>query len=126
MVSTNEEVDTMQDSKRAPRRRHPVELKAQVLRECAEPEASVAGVALTHGLNANLVHKWRRQAERGSAALAPVCEREAFIPVALASEPAPEAGDIRLELRRGPLLVNVTWPAASAAQCAAWMREVLK
>ena len=118
----------MQDSKRAPRRRHPVELKAQVLRECAEPEASVARVALTHGLNANLVHKWRRQAERGSAALAPVHERErgAFIPVALASEPAPEPGDIRIELRRGPVAVNVTWPMASAAQCAAWMREVLK
>ena len=116
----------MQDSKRAPRRRHPVELKAQVLRECAEQEASVARVALTHGLNANLVHKWRRQAERGNAALAPMREREAFIPVALASEPAPEPSDILLELRRGPLLVNVTWPAASAAQCAAWMREVLK
>ncbi len=114
----------MQDSKRAPRRRHPAELKAQVLRECAEPEASVAGVAMAHGLNANLVHKWRRQAERGNRVLAPVAAREsgAFIPIALASEP----GDIRLELRRGPLLVNVTWPVASAAHCAAWMREVLK
>ncbi len=116
----------MQDSKRAPRRRHPVELKAQVLRECAELQASVARVALTHGLNANLVHKWRRQAERGNVALGPMREREAFIPVALAGEPAPEPSDIRLELRRGPLLVNVTWPVASAAQCAVWMREVLK
>ncbi len=116
----------MEDSSRAPRRRHPVELKAQVLRECAEPEASVARVALTHGLNANLVHKWRRHAERGNHALAPTHEAGAFIPIALASEPAPEPSDIHLELRRGPLLVNVTWPVASAAQCATWMRELLK
>ena len=116
----------MQDSKRAPRRRHPIALKAQVLRECAEPGASVASVALRHGLNANLVHKWRRQAERGDAALAPVRSAEAFILIALASEPAPEAGDIRIELRRGPLLVSVTWPVASAAPFAAWVREVLK
>ena len=116
----------MEDSKRAPRRRHPVELKAQVLRECAEPGASIAQIAMAHGLNANLVHKWRRQAERGDAALAPVRSAGAFIPIALASEPAPEAVDIRIELRRGPLLVNVTWPVASAAQCAAWMRELLK
>ncbi|WP_369651694.1 MULTISPECIES: hypothetical protein [unclassified Variovorax] len=29
---------------------------------CAKPEASVASIALAHGLNANLVHKWRRMA----------------------------------------------------------------
>jgi transposase len=32
------------------------------LLECAEPGASVASVALSHGINANVVHKWRRQA----------------------------------------------------------------
>ena len=85
-------------------------------------------MALTHGLNANLVHKWRRQAERGNGVVGPVPAREsgAFIPIALASEPAPEAVDIRIELHRGPLRVNVTWPVASAAHCAAWMRELLK
>src|SRR5438093_6671865 len=44
----------------APRRRHGAELKAKVLAECDEPGASVAAVAQSHGLNANLVHKWRR------------------------------------------------------------------
>ncbi len=98
----------MQDSKRAPRRRHPVELKAQVLRECGEPRASIAQVALTHGLNANLVHKWRRQAERGRDLVAPMRESGGFIPLTLTPEPAPEAVDIRIELHRGPLRVNVT------------------
>lgn len=114
----------MQDSKRAPRRRHPVELKACVLRECAEPGASIAQVAMMHGLNANLVHKWRRQAERGRGLVAPMREASGFIPLTLTPEPG--AVDIRIELHRGLLRVNVTWPVASAAHCAAWMREVLK
>lgn len=46
------------------RRRRSKELKAHVLEQCQEPGASIAAVALAHGLNANLVHKWRRQAAR--------------------------------------------------------------
>lgn len=40
------------------RRVHGAEFKAQVLAECRQPGASVAGVALAHGLNVNLVRKW--------------------------------------------------------------------
>jgi transposase-like protein len=47
------------DIENSARRRHSAELKRLVLAQCAEPGASVAKVALTHGLNANLVHKWR-------------------------------------------------------------------
>ena len=50
----------METRTKAPRRRHSEELKARVLAACAEPGASVAAVAQAHGLNANLVHKWRR------------------------------------------------------------------
>ena len=46
------------------RRRHLPEFKARVVDECARPGASVAAVALSHGLNANLVHRWRRQARQ--------------------------------------------------------------
>ena len=42
-----------------PRRRHSDELKAKVLAACDEPGASISGVALAHGLNTNLVRKWR-------------------------------------------------------------------
>src|ERR1019366_1502785 len=46
-------------SKSGPRRRHSAELKAKVLAACDEPGASISEVALAHGLNANLVRKWR-------------------------------------------------------------------
>ena len=44
---------------RAPRRRHDAQIKAKVLAACNEPGASISAVALAHGLNANLVRKWR-------------------------------------------------------------------
>jgi transposase len=43
----------------APRRRHDAQIKAKVLAACNEPGASISAVALAHGLNANLVRKWR-------------------------------------------------------------------
>jgi transposase len=109
----------MKDSKKITRRRHTAELKAQVLAECVQPGASVASVALSHGINANVVHKWRRLA--GAAPL-PVAS---FVPVALPAPTCAAAADIRMELRRGATSMTITWPAA-AADCAAWMRELLR
>jgi transposase len=115
----------MEDSKRARRRRHGAELKAQVLSECAEPGASVAKVALAHGLNANLVHKWRRQTFGAGTMVRRACEA-AFVQLPIAAPAAPAVADIRIELRRGATAINVVWPAAAATECAAWLRELLK
>jgi len=115
----------MEHSKRGSRRRHDDALKAEVLSECAAPGASVAQVALAHGLNANLVHKWRRQVGGdGPGVMAP--EMTTFIPVMMTPAATPVGDDIRIELRRGALAVNVTWPLAASAQCAGWLRELLK
>ena len=82
----------------------------------------MAKVAMSHELNANVVHRWRRQAGRSDAP-ALVNMRE-FVPVSLASTPA--SADIRIELRRCATTMAITWPAAAAAECAAWMRELLR
>jgi transposase len=76
---------------------------------------------MSHGINANVVHKWRRQANSRSAPAAV----PAFVPVALAGAPA-AAQDIRIELNRGTATLHVSWPVTAAAECAAWMRELLK
>lgn len=84
----------------------------------------MAQVAMTYGLNANLVHKWRRLA---------VGDREirsspAFVPVSVVSEvPAFDPPQpIELELQRGPIHVRVRWPMSGATACAAWLREMLR
>ncbi|MES2151267.1 MAG: IS66 family insertion sequence element accessory protein TnpB [Pseudomonadota bacterium] len=86
----------------------------------------MAQVALPNGLNANLVPKWRRQSGHGRTAVQPQLASGTFISLTLAPEPTPADADIRLELRRGPVAMSVSWPVAAAAHCAAWVREVLK
>ena len=125
------------------RRRHSAELRALVLEQCAAPRASVAKVAMSHGLNANMVHGWRKLAgERGVSAVVPapspaiVSAKSAatmlqFVPVSLTpspsvSAPPPTPADIQIELRRGATGMKITWPIAAAAECAAWMRELLR
>jgi transposase len=109
------------------RRRHSTELKAQGLAECAVAGASVAAVALSHGLNANLVHRWRRLAE-GREVGPGLAVSQAFVALPLTpSDSAPFApGEIRIELRRAGVSIGVAWPVSAASQCAAWLRELLR
>lgn len=41
----------MTDAKKNSRRRYGAELKQQILAQCAEPGASVASIAMAHGIN---------------------------------------------------------------------------
>ncbi|WP_418319571.1 IS66-like element accessory protein TnpA [Piscinibacter sakaiensis] len=116
----------MEEAKPASRRRHDPGLKQQVLAECDRPGASVAGIAMAHGLNANLVHKWRRhQATRDGHPALPAA-REVFVPVSLSPADSAPPADIRIELRRGATAMNVTWPVSASIECATWMRELLR
>lgn len=124
-------MDTTEHAKRKKVRAHPPQLRVQVLSECAQPGASVAKVALRHGLNANLVHKWRREQRESDGGTAGVQSGGAeFIALPLAP-PAPAAiaavaADIRLELRRGATTINISWPVAAGAECAAWLAQWLR
>ena len=115
----------MEDFKRVSRRRHAADLKRQVLAACAEPGASVAQVALAHGLNANLVHKWRRTVDARGVDPKSGNQHAEFVSLTLAPDLA-VASDIHLEIRRGAIAVNVTWPLSASSQCAAWLREILR
>lgn len=113
----------MEEAKPAARRRHATELKTLVLEQCKQRGASVARIALSHGLNANLVHKWRREARQDET---PVAGKSEFIPVQLASPTPAARHEVRIELRRGAIAVNVDWPLSAMPECAAWLREILR
>jgi len=49
------------------KRRHSAEFKARVVEACEARGVSVAGVALAHGVNANLVRKWIIKKQRNVA-----------------------------------------------------------
>ena len=78
------------------RRRFSKEFRRQVVQETLAPGASVAGVALKHRLNANLVFTWRRKL---LPALAPARARSVkLLPVTItdssATVPAPAGESI--------------------------------
>lgn len=114
----------MEHSQRPARRPHSEALRAQVLSECAQAGASIAGVALAHGLNANLVHKWRRKARGTPHASAQTQFIALALPPASRSEPAQP--DIRVQIQRANATIVVNWPLHGGASCAAWLREWLK
>ena len=118
------------NASRPQRRFYSPELKGQVTQECRQSGASVAGVALSHGINANIVHRWLR--EHSQTALVPQSQANAntFVPVTL-DEPAPgsapqAAPDIRVEVQRANATIVVKWPLQGSAACAAWLREWLR
>jgi transposase len=125
------------DAKGRPRRQHTQQFKAQVLAACAQAGASVAEVARRFDLNDNLVHQWRRG--RGASVLpangtSPIEAATSFValslPASLPSAPPPAAAPreegIRVEIKRGGITVSVNWPMTAAADCAAWLRELLR
>jgi transposase len=107
------------------RRRYDAGFKAQVLAECEAAGASVAKVAMSHGINDNVVHRWRQLAREAGVAAEPLATR--FVPVAL---PAPAKAnlpaDVRVELRRGATTVVITWPATALTELAVFTRELLR
>ena len=116
----------MEGERSRKRRRYSGELKAQILAECAVPGASVAKVALSHGMNANIVHGWRKQVREGEPT--PAMVQQEFVPVTVAPPVQAHSNErgIEVELRRGAVTIKLMWPMSAAADLAAWTRELLR
>jgi transposase-like protein len=153
IVCTQHNVDTMlkesQTSRYAVRRTHrryTAQFKSEMVAACQQPDISIAALALQHGMNANVLHRWIREWRQGlhridanlcAVAVAPA-PAPAFIPIEL-PVPAPSPGheqspdaalaapaDIRIECRRGEMTVNMHWPVSAATQCIQMLRELLR
>jgi len=132
MMCTKEIVHIMTNLNQAirpSRRQYSSAFKTQVVQECRQIGASVAGIGLAHGINANILHRWIREHARR----VPAVQSQAFVPVAIAeAQPTTPARatetrpDIRIEITRGPGTVIVSWPLDAAPSCAAWLRDWLK
>jgi transposase len=118
------------------RRTHSTEFKAKVVAACRKPRVSIAAVALDYRLNANLVRRWvvaEEQAQQAKpidtavASCAPLpIENRGFIPLQMENSAVTTMQEITIELRRGATIVKVGWPLVAAADCAAWLRELLR
>ena len=115
------------------RRTYSPEFKAQLVAACRIPGMSVASVARNHGINHNILHRWLRElSDTGQPRIhtAVVVTPPGFVDppmsAALAVPSPPTDGFVHLELQRGDLSLRPPWPASSAAECAVWLRELLR
>jgi transposase len=122
-------------SHRSNRRTHSSEFKAQVLGECQQPGASVAAVAVAHGLNPNVVRKWLagqnlKRMDAAVPAAAPHVSPLQFVAVELAKpehhrvDPPASQPDIRIELERGGLHLKLQCAAHAGPTYAALLRAL--
>jgi len=128
------------DGERRLRREYSRAFKASVLAQTHEPGASVSGVALSHGLHPNMVHRWLREQRLARGQGQP--QRSAFVPLPIpavvsnehiaqpsAAAPTQASGDgqvIRIELQRAGVTITMAWPVTAATQCAQALRELLR
>lgn len=77
---------------------------ASVNAQCKEPGASVAKPAMSHGINANVLDRWRQLACRDE----PMAANPSGEPVSLPLPPPSASAELpsaaRVELRRGQLV----------------------
>lgn len=82
----------MQESNLSPvittKRRHSAAFKRKILELAGQPGASVAAVALEHGVNANLVFKWRKAKLDRKRSL-PVTHQSVLLPVCVDFQESP-------------------------------------
>jgi len=108
------------------RRRHSAQFKAESVAACQQAGVSIAAVAMSRSLNANLLRRWVVEAERAeSAPLALRSPRQTFVALPVQSTSG-DSTPIRVEVRRGALTVSVQWPRSAMHECGMWLREVLK
>jgi transposase-like protein len=118
---------------RRTRRRHTPEFKAQVIEACLQPGVSVAAIALANGLNANYLRRWvkeyREQAgaeDAKTVAVIDVPARAALVPVTIEARAVAEHEEIRLDIRRGQVTVQMAWPAGHATTLGRWLKDLLQ
>lgn len=98
---------------------YPKPFKAQVVQECLQPGASISSVAISHGINANVIRKWMPLYRDQSAATS----LPAFVPLKAAPKRPAEATVI-IELPVAGQLITVKWPASDPDGCAQFIRAV--
>ena len=101
-------MESIEESGQRQKRRpnYPLAFKRQLAEKACAENVSVAQLALEHGLNANMVFRWRRQLRAGQ-----LDEGAVLLPVALAPAtsmlPVSKGGAGLIEIRVGETVVRI-------------------
>jgi transposase len=108
---------------------HPIDLKRRLAALACEPEVSVAKIALTHGINANLLFKWRRQYRAGKfGAVAPAVAAGMATPLPAKLLPvvATSSADVARDAGRTPSCIEIVLGPATVRVCGEVNSAVLR
>jgi transposase len=86
----------------------PADFKRQIAQQVCEPGVSVSQLAQQHGINANMLFKWRRHFLAGLFDTTP--SHQVMLPVAIVEAPESSASVVKTKRQTDP----VTVPAADA------------
>jgi len=121
--------DTMQiKPRRKPRVNYSVEFKAQIVAQCLLPHVSIASIARTHNLNANVLHRWVREHEKSTAlptlgipisrpAAPTFIEIDPPLVTVQRSGAVTDGSKLILSLRKSDLSVDIEWPVSHTYEC---------
>ena len=132
-------MERMIDGERRLRREYSAAFNALVLEQTRERGASVSGVALRHGLQPNMVHRWSREqrqvrepVQQSTPAFVPlpvhaaVADEHVALPATPTAMQPKGAGEIiRVEVQRVGTTITMEWPVAAAAHCAQLLGKLL-
>ena len=130
-------MDLISPPKKRIRQKYSKEFKSEIVTQARQPHVSIASVALSHGLNANLLRRWIRDADpnyvkrgnslSGSSGSVRVSHTPGFLPVSLPHPSSQADGQsIEIEVHKGSSTIRVKWPIQASTTCLAWLRELTK
>lgn len=115
---------------RAPKRkRYTQEFKHKVIAASLQPGASVARVALEHGLNANMLRKWIRLAKNNTTDTTPgfvALPMPGQAPSVSSARQGVDSESIRMEIPYRHQSINISLPLSQMERCLALLRELLQ
>jgi transposase len=118
------------------RRTYSTSFKSELIEQCRQVGVSCSAVAISHGMNPNVLRRWIKDAAhpRDAAAAPPepvdVELKPAFVALSM-TVPTPQAPNaaqvnVRIDIQRNGTTVSVLWPHFCLSDSAAWVREVLR
>lgn len=117
------------------RRTYTPQFKSELLTACKQPGASIAALAMQHGMNANVLHRWLKDHRQDTPLLSDGAPAPVFIPIDLAAslsvlgsdgESSAPPSNIRIELQHHAMTVTLHWPVEAAGACAQMLRALLR
>ena len=107
------------------RRYHSPEFKASVVALC-QPGVSTSGVALAHGVNANLLRRWVKQFRNDGLSVPAARPVNTMIPISVSPvDESARCPNIEIALAKGGAKAEIRWPAEEAEALGRWLSSWL-